>query len=177
MIVTRRFALVAGASALATAAMTPYLRATASGVVADIRMRSDELGSRVFFDPIGLHIPVGSKVRWICEASLHTATAYHPSNGNRARRIPKGAKPWDSGYLSPGDEFAVTLTQPGVYDFFCQPHERAGMVGRIVVGNVDVDAATDGYGERAVSAAALQAFPSVGDIVAQGAVSPVAGNG
>ena len=40
-----------------------------------------------------------------------------------------------SGYLvEPGDRFEVTLTVPGVYDYFCTPHEAAGMVGRIIVG-------------------------------------------
>jgi len=28
----------------------------------------------------------------------------------------------------------VVLTVPGVYDYFCTPHEMAGMVGRIIVG-------------------------------------------
>jgi hypothetical protein len=36
--------------------------------------------------------------------------------------------------VNPGDHFEVTLTVPGVYDFFCLPHEAAGMVGRIIVG-------------------------------------------
>jgi plastocyanin len=50
-------------------------------------------------------------------------------------RIPEEAEPWDSGYLiEPGDQFEVTLTVPGVYDYFCAPHEVAGMVGRIIAG-------------------------------------------
>lgn len=50
-------------------------------------------------------------------------------------RGPAGAEPWDSGFLvHPGDHFEVTLTVPGVYDFFCSPHELVGMVGRIIVG-------------------------------------------
>ena len=36
--------------------------------------------------------------------------------------------------MNPGSHFEVTLTIPGVYDYFCMPHEAAGMVGRIVVG-------------------------------------------
>ena len=34
----------------------------------------------------------------------------------------------------PGEAFEVMLTEPGVYDYYCVPHEHAGMVGRIVVG-------------------------------------------
>jgi hypothetical protein len=65
----------------------------------------------------------------------HTTTAYHPRNANHSLRIPQGAEPWDSGFLiNPGDRFEVTLTAEGVYDYFCLPHEAAGMVGRLVVG-------------------------------------------
>ena len=39
----------------------------------------------------------------------------------------------DSGYLLPDEEFSLTLTRSGAYDYFCIPHEHAGMVGRIVV--------------------------------------------
>ena len=50
-------------------------------------------------------------------------------------RIPEGATPWDSGFLvNPGDHFDVTFSVDGVYDYYCLPHEEAGMVGRIVVG-------------------------------------------
>jgi plastocyanin len=74
-------------------------------------------------------------VRWVNEANVHTSTAYHPANDGHALRIPEAAEPWDSGYLvGPGDRFEVTLTVPGVYDYFCVPHEIAGMVGRIIVG-------------------------------------------
>src|SRR3546814_16953177 len=74
-------------------------------------------------------------VRWINVANVHTTTAYHPNNANHALRIPEGAAPWDSDYLvNPGDTFAVTLTVEGVYDYYCAPHEPAGMVGRIIVG-------------------------------------------
>jgi len=101
----------------------------------EIRMRSDVRGERVWFDPVGVLVDPGTTIRWVVEANVHTATAYHPANGDRPRRIPAGAKPWDSGYLvNPGDAFEVTLAVPGVYDYYCLPHEQAGMVGRIVVG-------------------------------------------
>lgn len=49
--------------------------------------------------------------------------------------IPEGAAPWDPGYLvNPGNHVEVTRTVPGVYDYYCHPHEAAGMVGRIIVG-------------------------------------------
>ena len=100
-----------------------------------IEMRSDPLGARVWFDPIGLFVQPGATVRFVVRENVHTTTAYHPKNDHHPLRIPEGAAPWDSGYLvKPGDHFDVTLTAPGVYDYYCVPHEAAGMVGRIVVG-------------------------------------------
>ena len=88
-----------------------------------IEMRSDALGARVWFDPIGLFVEPGATVRWIVRANVHTTTAYHPSNDKHSLRIPEGATPWDSGYLvQPGTSFDVTLTVPGVYDYYAPAH-------------------------------------------------------
>jgi len=142
-----------------------------------IEMRSDALGSRVWFDPIGLYVQPGTTVRWIARENVHTATAYHPNNDRHSLRIPEGAAPWDSGFLvKPGATFDITLTVPGVYDYYCMPHEAAGMVGRIVVGNAvgpGADpfdywvgkAGTDDW--RHVPDAARAAFPSVERILAE----------
>ena len=145
-------------------------------------MRSDALGSRVWFDPIGLYVEPGATVRWIVRDNVHTTTAYHPRNDHHSLRIPEGAAPWDSGFLvHPGDHFDVTLTVPGVYDYYCMPHEAAGMVGRIVVGEPLGPGAepfdywvggpgTDGW--RQVPDAARQAFPAVAQILAERRVHP-----
>ncbi|MBX6742709.1 MAG: plastocyanin/azurin family copper-binding protein [Acetobacteraceae bacterium] len=108
--------------------------ARADAGVMEIRMLSDEDGSHVGFDPVGLLLQPGQTVRWICVANYHTTTAYHPDNDHHALRIPREAKPWASGVLVPGETFEVTLTVEGVYDYFCVPHEHAGMVGRLIVG-------------------------------------------
>lgn len=100
-----------------------------------VHMVSDTNGSFVGFDPIGLLIEPGQAVRWQCDANVHTTTAYHPKNANHSLRIPKEAQPWNSDYVMPGKHFEVTFTVPGVYDYFCIPHEMAGMVGRIIVGH------------------------------------------
>lgn len=36
--------------------------------------------------------------------------------------------------MEPGESFEITLPLPGVYDYFCAPHEATGMVGRVIVG-------------------------------------------
>lgn len=150
-----------------------------NGGLVEIRMRSDALGAQVWFDPIGIQIASGTTVRWVLEAGAHSATAYHPANANHAPRIPPGALPWDSGVLTrPGQTFDLRLDAPGVYDYFCLPHELAGMVGRILVvagGGEESDlrepaAASERF--RPVPAVALAAFPAIEEIRRAGVVRP-----
>jgi len=184
---SRREFLRAGGLALAGLGLASDRATAAAGLLRDrsesraplevIEMRSDALGSRVWFDPIGLYVEPGTTVRWIVRDNVHTTTAYHPGNDQHSLRIPEGATPWDSGFLvNPGDHFDVTLTVPGVYDYYCMPHEAAGMVGRIVVGeaggpgNLGFDywvgrPGTEGW--RPVPDAARGAFPDVDRIQAQ----------
>jgi plastocyanin len=171
----RRQFLRAGGLALASLAVPAVVRAARA---VEIQMLSTPRGEEVWFDPVGVRIEPGQTVRWIMASPghPHTTAAYHPKNGNRSLRIPESAAPWDSGYLvNPGDRFEVTLTVEGVYDYFCLPHEAAGMVGRIVVGRPGGPGtlAFDYFvGRRATEAwlpvpeAARAAFPSVASIVA-----------
>jgi plastocyanin len=131
-VLTRRRFVTAGGLALVGLAAP---RVVASAEPVEIRMRATARGEEVWFDPIGVWIAPGRTVRWVREQDVHTTTAYHPKNGEHSLRIPEGAQPWDSGFLmTPGAHFDVTFTVEGVYDYFCLPHEEAGMVGRIVVG-------------------------------------------
>jgi plastocyanin len=169
---TRRAPLLAGGHTLAGLAVPRIVRA--AGIV-EIYMRSDSRGAEVWFDPIGIHLEPGQTVRWIVAGNVHTATAYHPHNDQHSLRIPEGALPWDSGFLvNTGDRFAVTLTVEGVYDYYCMPHEAAGMVGRIVVGRpggpgmLPFDYFVGRPGTEAwkpVPSAAQKAFPSIARIM------------
>ncbi len=148
--------------------------ASAAGVV-KIFMRSDRTGGDVWFEPIGVLIDPGQTVRWVVAENVHTTTAYHPRNGNHSLRIPEKAVPWNSGYLvNPGAHFEVTLTTEGVYDYYCIPHEQAGMVGRIIVGRpIGPGASPFDYYKgkpgsedwQPVPEAAQKAFPSIGRIM------------
>jgi plastocyanin len=131
---TRRQVVATGGGFLA-GSLLPRLRCGHTGeAVIEVRMRSDPEGSHVGFDPIGLLIAPGQVVRWVCDANVHSTSAYHPNNDNHSLRIPERAKPWASDMLLPAQSFEVRLTVEGVYDYYCTPHEMAGMVGRIVVG-------------------------------------------
>lgn len=149
-----------------------------AGGIIEIAMGGRNNGAHVWFDPTGILIRPGQTIRWTNydKANAHTATAYHPDNFDRVRRIPANAAPWDSDYLLPGDSFAVTLHEPGVYDYFCAPHEHAGMVGRIIVGtpenspwiNNEPAAHRDDLPDIA-----RRNFPSVDDIMARHVVRPL----
>ncbi len=165
--------LLALAAVLLTGSL-PIQAADESQVV-EIRAMMSSDGTQVYFDPVGIHIRPGQTVRWVQVDGYHSVAAYHPANGNRPLRIPPGAQPWDSGLLTrPGATFEHRFTQEGVYDYFCQPHEAAGMVGRIVVGDPGTDVRQDEVtpvgNHRPVPEAALKNFPPVAEIMAQGVV-------
>ena len=174
MIVLRRDMLKSGGGILAALLFTPAI--ARAGPVAEIVMQGRPDGSHVWYEPWGLRVKPGTTIRWTNadQGNSHTATAYHPALGGRPLRMPEGAEPWDSDYLLPGESFTVRLDIEGVYDYFCVPHEHAGMVGRIVVGTPEAGAARAypaGSGETALPAAALEGFPAVADILASGHVS------
>src|SRR4051794_18987179 len=71
----------------------------------------------------------------------------------------------------PNETVAVTLTIEGVYDYFCIPHEHAGMVGRIVVGHPEAADPQAFWGRTPQGGAepapepARRAFPAVEEIM------------
>ena len=133
--ITRRTCLKASALTLSGLVFPIAVCDARTSNVVEIRMWSSRDGSTVGFDPVGILIEPGQIVRWVVLRDVHTTTAYHPQNGGHSLRIPTNAVAWNSGYLvNPRDHFEVRLTVEGVYDYFCIPHEAAGMVGRIVVG-------------------------------------------
>jgi plastocyanin len=171
---TRRTFLAAGGLGLAGLAVPRLVRAAP---VVEVRLRATEKGDVTWFDPIGLLLEPGQTVRWVVERDAHTSTAYHPANDRHALRIPEKAKPWDSGFLmEKGAKFEVNLTVEGVYDYFCLPHEDAGMVGRIIVGKPSglgtlpfdyFKGKKEAKDWKAVPPAAQKAFPSVEAIMKQ----------
>ena len=168
---TRRRLAGAGGSILAGLAV-PLSRLRAQAKVVEIHMRSNPDGSAVGFDPVGILIPPGATVRWVCDENVHTTASYSPENHDHALRIPKNAQPWASDYMLPGQSFEVTLTEEGVYDYFCAPHELAGMVGRIIAGKPTGPGSlpfdyfkSEGQHWREVPPEAQRAFPSIADIV------------
>jgi plastocyanin len=131
----RRTVLRAGGWAAGLALLGAPVMAVGQPIV-EIRMRGNADGSAVWFDPVGVLIEPSQSVRWVNadRGNSHTSTAYHPTNTGHPQRIPEAAEPWNSDYLLPDEIFELQFTTAGIYDYFCVPHEEAGMVGRIVVG-------------------------------------------
>ena len=178
----RRELLKAGGLWLAGLALGRIAWSAEADDVVKIHMRSTPDGSVVAFDPIGLLVRPGQRVRWINDGNnVHTSTAYHPVNDHHPLRIPATASSWNSGYLvNAGDSFEVRLTVEGIYDYYCIPHEAAGMVGRIIVsGKKDIRPElfkpypdSPGVKEwKEIPEAALRNFPSVSEILKKARIS------
>ncbi len=96
------------------------------------------------FQPRLAHVAVGGTVVWTLDSGSHDTTAYHPDTYG-PNRIPPGTEPWQSPKLSAvGETYERTFDTEGVYDYVdteavCIAHEVIGNVGRVVVGQPDVD--------------------------------------
>lgn len=176
-VVAFREALLAACLASAASLGAPAL---ATGATVEVRLIQTSAGE-TFFSPAGVHIAPGDTIRWVQINGFHSVTAYHPTNDNHELRIPASAKPWDSDvllgtYPKSGATFEQVFTVQGVYDYFCKPHEMAGMVGRIVVGDPTDGPGTKPFGyvpdERwtSVPKGARKAFPSIDEILKKGTV-------
>ena len=88
-----------------------------------------------YFDPAGLFVAPGATVEWV-GIGRRPVAAFHPSNNNHELRIPENAEPFSSAKNPPaaGGNFRVKFDVEGTYDYYCEPQESLGMVGRIIVG-------------------------------------------
>lgn len=104
---------------------------------AEVTMVTKDGGTH--FEPHAVRVKTGGTVTWTLDSGSHSTTAYHSEN-DKPSRIPEEATPWDSGVLNEqGKSFSHTFKTEGVYDYFCTPHEAAGMVGTVVVGSPSTD--------------------------------------
>jgi len=76
---------------------------------------------KVGFRPKTIAVAPGTTVRWV-------------SRGQHTHTVTSRDGLFDAN-LPPGATFSVTFLRPGVYHYFCRPHERMGMVGTVIVGS------------------------------------------
>lgn len=115
---------------------TPTARGATSPAGTIVEMTDD-----LAFRPETVELTAGETVTWINVGSYpHTVTAYEaeiPEGGEyfasggfeseRAARVESG------GYVEEGESYAHRFDAEGVYEYYCIPHEHAGMVGTVTV--------------------------------------------
>lgn len=108
------------------------------GVDGDVGMTA------VAFEPATITVSAGDEVVWYNNsARAHSITAYEDGIPTEAAYFATGGydseaaarEAWDgmNGAITNGQRYAHTFEVPGTYNYFCIPHERAGMVGKVVV--------------------------------------------
>ncbi|MGQ4555962.1 plastocyanin/azurin family copper-binding protein [Halobellus sp. GM3] len=97
------------------------------------------------FDPRTITVATGETVVWRNTSSRgHSVTAYDSGIPEDAEFFASGGyettEAAREGYLSEfggridsGETWSHTFEVPGEYEYFCVPHEQAGMVGTVVV--------------------------------------------
>jgi plastocyanin len=126
-----RIAIVVIAVAIAAAlALLPNPAKAASNPIV-IKMAD----TQPFYTPAKAAIKVGDTVRWVNDGETVHSVSTNAANAQNPKdtSMPKGAVAFDSGFIPPGGDYSYTFTVPGTYRYFCLPHEKAGMVGVIVV--------------------------------------------
>ena len=94
-----RRALIGVAAAVPAAAVWPVLGAPVEVIA--LKSEMSDAGHVVRFEPVGLLVRPGTTVRWMNDSDdVHNIVAYHPANGGAPLRIPEGAAPWRSDYLT-----------------------------------------------------------------------------
>ena len=115
-------------AALLAAAVTKSLAARPAMVIKMLDMPPS-------FQPARTIIRAGDTVEWKNVGNqLHHVTS-DPSAALKKNDVtnPPGARPFDSGFLKPGETFSQTFSVPGIYRYTCAVHEAKGMKGELVV--------------------------------------------
>ena len=86
-------------------------------------------GGSLVFEPEELTIAPGTTVKWVWESDNHNVVPESQPDGANWQGTPGAPdKTYDTGY-----EYSHTFETTGTYEYFCQPHKAAGMVGTITV--------------------------------------------
>jgi plastocyanin len=165
--------------------------ATGAGVVAGTARRSVaqegqrhtvEMTDQLVFDPDSITVAPGDTIVWENVGTIgHSVTAYEDGipadaayfatggfDAEDAARSAYTAGDPESGDVAGGESFEHTFEVEGVYEYFCVPHESAGMVASVDVtaGGAPADGAGGGRPIPAVPDAAKSiALAAVGALV------------
>lgn len=94
-----------------------------------VKMGTDAGG--LGFEPSTVTIKAGDEVKWVNnKLSPHNvvfATGDKVPEAVATKLSHKGLA------FSAGESFSSTFTEPGTYEYYCEPHRGAGMVGKVIV--------------------------------------------
>ena len=101
-----------------------------------------EMTDQMRFDPESVTVSTGGTVTWTNVGQVdHTVTAYEEQLPADATFFASGGfdaeqtarRNISAGLIGPEETFAHTLEISGTYEYFCIPHEGAGMTGTVTV--------------------------------------------
>ena len=117
-----------GATALATVPMKAFGAGHATHTVEMLNKEPDGNERQVFNPPV-IKIAEGDSVTF-------TSTDRGHNSASNEDMLPEGAEEWKGDI---NGDITVDFTVPGVYGYHCTPHQSAGMVGLVLVGEVTQD--------------------------------------
>lgn len=128
-----RFLILAAALAIGSLSLQVFDASWAAAATKTVIVTMTDTPPK--YVPENLRISVGTTVEWKNTAkSLHdVSTVVGDAQNKKDVHLPSGAKPFDSGFLMPGQSWKHKFIVPGNYTYFCIPHEKDGMVGHIDV--------------------------------------------
>ena len=120
---------------LGTSLGTPFLSACAKENQEKYEVDIVLDQSEIQYSPELLTIPRGATVTWLnkCYYSQSATCDPNQAGDGGVASLPKGAQPWDSGLLYPGQRFSQTFETPGTYLYFSLPRLSPNTVGTIIV--------------------------------------------
>jgi plastocyanin len=86
-------------------------------------------GGSLVFEPAELTVAPGTTVKWVWESDNHNIVVESQPDGASW----EGTDGAPSKTYNTGHEYSHTFETTGTYEYFCQPHKTAGMVGSITV--------------------------------------------
>ena len=86
-------------------------------------------GGSLKFEPAEITITPGTTVKWVWESDNHNVVPESQPEGSSWKGTPGApSKTYNTGYT-----YTHTFQTTGTYEYYCQPHRAAGMVGSVVV--------------------------------------------
>ncbi|UPV73511.1 plastocyanin/azurin family copper-binding protein [Halorussus limi] len=86
-------------------------------------------GGSLVFEPAEVTIAPGTTVKWVWESDNHNVVpSSQPEGANWQGTDGAPSKTYNTGH-----EYSHTFETTGTYEYYCQPHETAGMVGTVTV--------------------------------------------